>query len=461
MRSKFVSAASIIQLVVATVALAVCLNLCAGLSRHEAWLERMYGDRVFSLRAVATESGAPYRFDRNDIDIIQKGLESEGIIVAGLGLSYIDAREVGSSVREPSRGSLRGSLGSYRPRGRVLLADVTPLYFEIAGLALSLGDGESSDLGASMGTAVIGGLETSKGMAAIQDFEASVGMALMEGLDASKGTAMQDGTGTGGDATVQSGLGADLCVISDDLSRELFGTRSSGQTLTVSGGRRLAVVAQVSGDHLVPMVDEPTGSGLVHRLGHRVIYRPLSDVGAPAGFGYLLFKIREGISPMDGMKSVSRFMVTHYPELQIDVYSEYERFAGQSEATRSVLIATIVAVFIGYAVAAIGVYASESMRVKMGYDGISIMITLGSPPHSVAALVVRRAVVSSVFSGMLGCLLYLVVSAVGQSLPGLPAEVIGTAVAPAIVSVAVTVLTATVASLGPARKASMVSPMLG
>lgn len=424
MRSKYVSSANIIQLAVATAALALCLNLCIGLSMHEAQLQRMYGDRVLSLRAVASETGAPYRFDRYDIDVIQHGLESEGIIVAGLGLSYIDAREVSGTLRGLPKGSsggpLNGSSGSYGPRGRVLLADVTPLYFEIAGLALSVGGDEGS------------------------------------GLDPSRGIAVQDDPDPGNSPAVQGDLGLDLCVVSDDLSHELFGAWFSGQTLTVSGSRQLTAVAQVSGDHLVPMVDEPTGFGLVHRLGRRVIYRPLSGAGASAGFGYLLFKIREGISLMDGMKSVSRFLVTHYPELQIDAYSEYERFAEHSKSTRSVLITAIVAVLIGYAVAGIAAHASASVRVGIGCDGIPVRIALGWPPSRVAAVLVRRAVFSGVLSGAAGCLLYLAVSAVGVSLPGLPAEVIGTAVTPAVVSMAVTVLTATAASVGPARRASMV-----
>lgn len=438
MRSKYVSAVSFIQLVAATAALALCLNLFAGLSMHRAQLQRMYGDRVFSLRAVAAETGAPYRFDRYDIDVIQNGLETEGIIVAGLGLSYIDAREV--------NGPLWGSSGSYRSRGRVLLADVTPLYFEIAGLALELDDGQSNGLGPSAGILVLGRPDTGAGAAAPGGLDAPTGAAVTSGPDSAAGVA------------ATSNLSSNLCVITEDLSHELFGAWSSGQILTVSGGRQLTAVAQVSGDYLVPMVDEPSGFGLVHRPARRVIYRPLSDVSAPAGFGYLLFKIREGISLMDGMKSVSRFLVTHFPELKIDVYSEYERFLERSESTRSVLITAIVAVFIGYVVAGIVAHASASIRVRMGYDGIPVRMALGSPPSGIAAMLVRRSVISGILSGAVGCLLYLAVSAVGVSLPGLPAEVIGNQITPAVVSMVVTTLTATAAALGPARKVSMVDP---
>lgn len=131
MGTRYLSAASATQLAVLTAMLALCLNLSTGLSEHETRLYQLYGDRVFSVRAVLADSGSLYRFDQHDMMVLQDGLRDQGIAVAGLNLSYIDAREIEAAVDGVAT-------RTHQAPTRVALVDASPLYFDIAGLPLGL-----------------------------------------------------------------------------------------------------------------------------------------------------------------------------------------------------------------------------------------------------------------------------------------------------------------------------------
>lgn len=272
MGSKCVSAISWILIAVATASLALCLHMCYGLDAHQGRVQRAYGDRAFSLRAVSALTGSLYRFDQQDVEFIQDQLIDRGVVVAGLGSSYTDL--------------------------------------------------------------------------------------------------------------------------------------------------------------------------------HRVDEVALSS---SAGYGYLLFETCGDTSLIDGMKSVSGFLLAYYPELQIDLYSEYERFVAQSFTTRLTLRFAIAAALIGYVIAGVLVYASLSQQVSSSWGEIRVRIIAGSPHVHVAALLVGRAVVKGVFAGVAGCLLCLAVSVAGVSLPEVPAES-AVAVGPITVSLTIALLTVIAAVLGPARR---------
>jgi len=375
-----------ILLAIATAAFAVCLNLFSGLSAHQGRLQRMYGERVFSLRAESVVTGSLYRFSQQDIEFIQDGLRDAGVAVAGLGLSYIDGREVRAVGRQISARSRVLA-------GRVILADVTPNYFEVVGGFANL--------------------------------------------------------------AAQS----DRCVLSEDLAGQLFGEHSPlGQSIKLPGGKEMVVAGVVSSKELLPIVDEPSSAGLVHRPGRRVIYRPIADSGASACYGYLLFETRDDVSLTEGMKSVSGFLLAYYPQLRIDLYSEYERFAARSSAMRSLLALAAAAALIGYAICSLLMHAWLSRRVGTGCDEASVRILVGTPPQLVSGLLIRRLVRNWISTAALGCLLYYAVSTVGVSLPALPAEAIDVAVAPVAVGVAVSLVAVLSAAAAAARKVSAMQP---
>jgi hypothetical protein len=399
------------QLAALTAMLALCLNLSAGLSEHETRLYQLYGDRVFSVRAVVAESGLLYRFDQHDIAVLRDGLRGAGIAVAGLNLSYIDAREIDATIDGVA-------VRSHRPPTRIALVDATPLYFDIAGISVGLISPDSAMFTFS---------ETN---APEQDTYAEAGS-------------------------------AQPSVISRDLASRLFQRDSSmSRSLVASGGRQLVIVDEASNKHLLPIIEELTPAGVVHRPERFVIYRPVLDPTASGSYGYLLFQVQGTTSLIDGMKSVSHLLTSRYPELRSDVYSEYERFAEQSVLTRSALAVVIAATFIGYAIAGACMYAEMTSAVSTGREA-TVRMTLGAAPQSVAALIIRRALARSAVAGCAGCVLYLLVSAVGVSIPELPLEDIGTRALPAVVGVATAVLTALVAAVSSVRKVFAPGPSVG
>jgi hypothetical protein len=241
-------------------------------------------------------------------------------------------------------------------------------------------------------------------------------------------------------------------VISRELASRLFERDSSvGRSLTVSGGKQLFIVDEATDEYLLPIVEEPTPAGLVHRPERFVIYRPALDLAASGSYGYLLFEIQANTSLIDGMKAVSHFLTINYPGLQSDVYSEYERFAEQSVLTRSALTIVITAVFIGYAIAGACMYAEMQGALSAGREMV-VRMTFGATPRSIAALMVRRALATGALAGCAGCVLYLVTSAVGVSVPELPPENIGIGALPAVAGAVTAVLTALVAAVSPVKK---------
>lgn len=411
MGTRYLSAASATQLAVLTAMLALCLNLSTGLSEHETRLYQLYGDRVFSVRAVLADSGSLYRFDQHDMMVLQDGLRDQGIAVAGLNLSYIDAREIEAAVDGVAT-------RTHQAPTRVALVDASPLYFDIAGLPLGLH---------SPGSAVLTPSE-----------------------DYARGQYTYTQVGS-----------AQPCVISRDLASRLFQRDSSvGLSLVLSGGRQLVVVDEATNEYLVPIIEELTPAGLVHRPERFVIYRPVLDQTASGSYGYLLFQIQGNTSLIDAMKSVSHFLTSRYPELQSDVYSEYERFAEQSALTRSALTVVIAAAFIGYAIAGACMYAEATSAFSAGRE-MTVRMTVGAGPRSIAALIIRRALTRGVLAGCAGCVLYLLASWVGVSIPELPLEEIGIRTLPAIAGVAGAVLTALAAAVSSMGKVSALGPSVG
>lgn len=415
MGTRYLSAASATQLAVLTAMLALCLNLSAGLSEHETRLYQLYGDRVFSVRAAVAESGSLYRFDQHDMMELQDGLRDEGIAVAGLNLSYIDAREIEAAIDGVAA-------RSHQLPTRVALVDATPLYLDIAGIP----GPDSPDYSV---------LTTSEADAPNQNAYTQV--------------------------TYAQVVSAQPCIISEDLASRLFQRDSSvGLSLVVSGGRQLVVVDEATNEHLLPMIEELTPAGLVHRPERFVIYRPVLDPTASGSYGYLLFRIQGNTSLIDGMKSVSHILTSRYPELQSDVYSEYERFAKQWALTRSALTVVIAAAFIGYAIAGACMYAEMRGAFSAGPE-MTVRVTLGAAPRSIAALIIRRTLAKGVLAGCAGCVLYLLASWVGVSIPGLPLEDIGIRAMPAITGVLAAVLTALAAAVSSMGNVSALGPSVG
>lgn len=280
MGSRYMSVITAILLVVAIASLVLCLDLYGRLNAQQEHLRQAYGGRAFSLRAVSALTGSPHRFDRQDIEFIRDGLSDEGIVVVGLGSSYIDYHKVDDTVLGPS-----------------------------------------------------------------------------------------------------------------------------------------------------------------------------------AGYGYLLFETRGDTSLIDGMKSVSGFLLAYYPELQIDVYSEYERFVAQSAEIRSVLRLAIAAALIGCAITGVLIWADLSQRVNAGCEEILVRLVAGSPHVRVAGLLVRREIKRGLLAGIGGCLLYLAVCASGV----LPAAFIakpGCAVGPAILGLLIAMLTILAAVIGPARRVCAIDSLI-
>jgi macrolide transport system ATP-binding/permease protein len=220
-------------------------------------------------------------------------------------------------------------------------------------------------------------------------------------------------------------------------------------------GRRFIAGGNLAARYEIVGVVEGTSYTDVRRNGtHPMYFGPLAQ---PSEAGYAGAIVVETSHPMSDMESMARRTLMEInPNLAMQKFETFEaQIAGQFTHER--MLATLMTLFGGLALllATVGLYGVTSYAVARRTSEIGIRMALGAERGGVVALVMRGALLQTLFGLVIGVpIAFYAVRLVKSQLYGM------TTVSPEAMAAAVGTLVAAacLAALIPARRAASVNP---